>query len=184
MEDDFCCCTTPNCPLAPPSWGVVTSEICRPTPACGSPGAGVGFCIDHATAMLSVLRTLGVPRENLYIYFIVGLPPGCNRHGVVAYKCDTSLASNLVLDGCTNGQWYVLDATSHSIDLLSQTSCSKLCAWWNDYGLYNETVEIGKDNPTDARCSTTDTNNYETCKSEQNVYCDHENRRCFSLFFR
>jgi hypothetical protein len=126
--------------------------------------------------MLSVLRTLGVPKDNLYIYFIVGLPPNCNRHGVVAYKCDTSLAGNIVLNGCTNGQWYVLDATSHRIDLLSQTSCSNLCTWWNDYGLYNETIAIGQDHPADAQCANYNPANYEACKNA-NIYCVPQERR-------
>ena len=175
FEDNFCCCSTQDCALAPPSWGVVSSDVCRFTPSCGDPGAGVGFCIDHATAMLSVLRTLGVPRENVYIYFIVGLPPNCNRHGVVAYKCDQSLAGNLVLDGCVNGQWYVLDATSHSIELLSQTSCSQLCTWWNDNGLYSN--QFGIDRPAGAQCANYNPANYEACKNDQNVYCEPENRK-------
>ncbi len=180
MEDNFCCCTTRDCPLAPPSWGVVSSDICRYTEKCGSPGAGVGFCIDHATAMLSVLRTLGVPKDNTYIYFIVGKPPSCNRHGVVAYKCDHALPANALLriNGqlCDDKEWYMLDATGHEIRKLAEYPCSQLCSWWNDRGLYNETVVVGQDHPADAQCANFNPADYEQCKAD-NIFCVPQERR-------
>ena len=88
-------------------------------------------------ALLSILRTLGVPAKDVFATFSGG--ESCARHAFVVYKCDESLPENLKLEECNGhwGEWLVLDATNHFIRPLEETDlCQNMCAWYNDYGLY------------------------------------------------
>ena len=104
------------------------------TPQC----SGVGFCIDHSTAVLSVLRTLGVPAKNVYSVFM--LAPN-SAHAWVLFKCNQTEANNLKPLECEGnwGKWLSIDATAHSVVPIDQTSYSTICLMWNDQGIYAKT---------------------------------------------
>jgi len=118
----------------------------QPVPSCGNAYpteecCGVGFCIDHATAMLSILRTLGVPQDHIYATFDHHEESRrvCGRHGFVVYKCDSTLPQELQLEECSglpDGTWMMIDATGHSIRPLNQNNCINMCIFWNDHGVY------------------------------------------------
>jgi hypothetical protein len=98
--------------------------------------AGVGFCGDHSTALLSILRTLGVPAKNVFAAFHRA---STTSHAFVVYKCDPSMQENLKLSSCEGnwGKWMVVDATAHSIEPLEGSGvCNAMCIWYNDYGAY------------------------------------------------
>jgi hypothetical protein len=98
--------------------------------------AGVGFCGDHSTAMLSILRTLGVPARDVFAAFY---RTGGTSHAFVVYYCDPSLPDRLKLSICdTNpNQWIDVDATQHSITPLESSGvCNSMCLWYNDMGPY------------------------------------------------
>jgi len=127
---------------------------------------GVGYCADHGIALFSILRTLGVPADHVYIVFSGGA--GAPRHSWVVMKCDSSLRANLQPTECqgNDGRWLSLDATGHFVKLLDDTSYNVLCLFWNDQGLYaqnkgqfpNDPTK-GYAYPTDVKCSTMDMNN-------------------------
>lgn len=125
---------------------------------------GVGYCADHAIALFSILRTLGVPADHLYILFSGG--EGSSRHAWVVMKCDSSLRANLQPTECqgNDGKWLSLDATGHFVKLLDETPYNILCLFWNDNGIYAQNkgkidATHGYAYPIDVRCSTTDMNN-------------------------
>jgi transglutaminase-like putative cysteine protease len=105
------------------------------TPQC----SGVGFCIDHSTAVLSILRTLGVPPTNVYSVF--ELAPS-SAHAWVLFKCDQSEPERLKPVECNgnDGKWLSIDATAHTVKPLDQTSYSTICLMWNDQGIYAQTA--------------------------------------------
>ena len=118
-----CCCTS-DCPCAE----------CEQTDLC----CGIGFCGDHAVAILSALRTLGVPAKDVFATF-TGSAPGCGRHSFVVYKCDPDLPENLKLEECNGNwnEWLIIDATAHVIKPLRNSGeCENMCIWFNDYGPY------------------------------------------------
>ena len=106
--------------------------------------AGVGFCGDHAIALVSILRTLGVPPYDVYAAF--SSCDNCRttkgtgfRHAYVLYYCDPSLPNNLKLRACNGNwnKWLQIDATNHYIVPFEGTAlCEHLCLVWNDYGAY------------------------------------------------
>jgi len=122
-----------------------TSEIER---CCGIPGAscgtaeytpqcsGVGFCIDHSTAAMAILRTLGVPAKNVYSVFAL---TESSAHAWVLFKCNETEPENRKPAECNGnwGKWLSIDATSHSVQSLDQTST--ICLMWNDQGIYAQT---------------------------------------------
>lgn len=147
---------------------------------------GVGFCADHAIGLLSILRTLGVPADHVYIVFSGG--PGTPRHAWVAMKCNSTLPVNLQPDECqgNDGKWLSLDATGHFVKLLDDSSYNILCIFWNDQGLYAQNkgkidATKGYAYPQDVKCSTTDMSNCagrhsdcgydKLCKKPFNVEC-------------
>ncbi len=185
------CCSSLECRTTTPGGGE-----CNQDPDTFPKCKGVGFCIDHSTAMISVLRTLGVPAKNVYIMFMIGpyiddpmqRPMSCRTHATIAYKCDHSLADNMILtipgtgNRCVNGEWYVIDTTGHFITRMDRMTCGTMCTWWNDKGLYNETVEIGRDYPNDARCYDNPSNPYDWVPDNRycaavRVWCDPGSRR-------
>jgi len=122
-----------------------TTEIER---CCGIPGAscgtaeytsqcsGVGFCIDHSTAAMAILRTLGVPAKNVYSVFTL---TESSAHAWVLFKCNQTEPENRKPVECNGnwGRWLSIDATSHSVQPLGQTST--ICLMWNDQGIYAQT---------------------------------------------
>ena len=121
-----CCCKADECSIIPDYTG---DECC-----------GVGFCGDHATALLSILRTLGVPAKDVFATFTSDFSGTKKiRHAFVVYRCDPSLPYYLKLDECEGNwnKWLIIDATHHSIQPLEGSSaCSHMCIWYNDYGAY------------------------------------------------
>jgi len=108
-------------------------------PYLGQQCAGVGYCADHAAAMLSILRTLGIPPQDVFITFEIS-GANCGRHAFVAMKCDPNLKSNSALwpNACNGneGQWLGVDATNHFVTPLKNYPCSSLGIFWNDRGIY------------------------------------------------
>ena len=125
-----------------------TSEIPR---CCGIQGAscgtakytpecsGVGFCIDHSTAALSILRTLGVPANNVYSVFELTAD---SAHAWVLFKCNETEPENRKPLECNGnwGKWLSIDATGHFVRPLDQSSYSTICLMWNDQGIYAQTA--------------------------------------------
>ncbi|MFH0832486.1 MAG: hypothetical protein V1900_02060 [Candidatus Aenigmatarchaeota archaeon] len=174
VNERFCCCSTNNCAFMPPP-GAFIQEECKPTPDCGTPGKSVGICMDHSTAVVSIMRTLGIPKDHVYAFYIIGLPAGsvrCPGHGIVAYLCNHTLDENMILkingERCVNETWYIIDATSHIIRTFDEFKCSKICSWWNDHGLYNGTVITY---PEGLQCGDFDPNNYKICNTIESAYC-------------
>jgi hypothetical protein len=110
------------------------------TPDC----TGVGFCIDHSTAVVSALRTLGVPAKNVYSFF--GLNDG-GAHAWVLFYCDPNEPENRKPTECEGnwGKWLSIDATAHFVAPLKSISYTP-CLMWNDQGIYAQTE--GKINAT------------------------------------
>jgi len=128
------CCTSSNCGCAD----------CEVVPEC----AGVGFCGDHSVAILSVLRTLGVPANHTWSVYSVS---DNVHHGWVAYKCGSSSsgAANVDWKGCNGDEWIAIDPTSHeTIELRNADSaslgglCSSMRLWFNDHGQYQDQYQI------------------------------------------
>ncbi len=142
---------------------------------------GIGYCADHASAVFSILRTLGIPANDTYITFIIA--GDCRRHAFALMKCDPDLKNKAGLwpTECNGNEnrWLRFDATAHSVSFIDDASspCDVMCIWWNDNGLYslipqNETggkinatmgyaippgVKCGGNNwdPSNARCKQT-----------------------------
>jgi len=128
---------------------------------------GVGYCADHAASMLSILRSLGVPDNLVFMTFDIQ-GQNCGRHAWVVMKCDTSLKSNPKLwpEICSSNEdkWISIDATRHFVAPLSQTPCVSLGIFWNDKGIYPLTYGKLPDGPNgekrgyvippDAKCNT------------------------------
>ncbi len=139
----------------------------------GSQCAGVGYCADHAAAMLSILRTAGVPDYDVFMTFMIE-GQNCGRHAFVVMKCDQNLPSRLFPTDCQghNGEWLRIDATQHFVSLLKDSPCVSMAIWWNDKGIYPLTYgalpsgpngeKIGLVYPNDAHCNTSGepTNDY------------------------
>jgi hypothetical protein len=104
------------------------------TPEC----SGVGFCIDHSTAVVSILRTLGVPAKNVYSTFTLAKS---SAHAWVLFLCDENEPENRKPIECEGnwGKWLSIDATGHYIAPLNSNQYSTLCLMWNDQGLYAQT---------------------------------------------
>jgi len=143
----------------------------------GKPCAGVGYCADHAAAMLSILRTLGVPDKDVFMTFMIE-GQNCGRHAFVVMKCDPSLPSNLHPSDCNghDNEWLRIDATQHFVSLLKDSPCVSMAIWWNDKGLYpivygNLTVNqtYGYVYPPDAKCNTAGEPTSDTCKTQFGV---------------
>lgn len=129
-QPDYACCC--------PQYGCDVAEATYTGPQC----CGVGFCADHGVAVLSILRTLGIPAKDVYITFDIG-DLSCNFHSYVLMKCDTDLKNapgpaNLWPTDCNGNenQWLRVDATGHFVKPLSQSPCVTMCMWWNDQGIY------------------------------------------------
>jgi hypothetical protein len=129
---------------------------------------GTGFCADHATALLSILRRMGIPSDELWATFTLGT--SCQPHAVVIYNCSTDLPDNLKLEECDGNwnKWLVLDSTNHQIVPLERWPCKNMCLWYNDYGLY--ATQLGRINattgrvyPQDASCSSSTWEGKEVC---------------------
>ncbi|MEM5813142.1 MAG: hypothetical protein QXU71_02165, partial [Candidatus Aenigmatarchaeota archaeon] len=123
LSEYLCCCRS-DCSCG----DAINSTVC----------CGIGFCGDHGVAILSILRTLGVPAKDVFDTF-TGTAPDCYRHSFVVYKCDPDLPENMKLEECQNNwnRWIIVDATQHFVEPLSNhPACSNLCIWWNDYGVY------------------------------------------------
>jgi hypothetical protein len=103
---------------------------------------GVGFCGDHSVAVLSVLRTLGVPPYNVYAAFssYAGGSEGSKfRHAYVIYYCDPEMPPHHLLSACEGNmdKWLRVDATHHTIEPYEGTPwCRHLCIAYNDYGAF------------------------------------------------
>jgi hypothetical protein len=99
---------------------------------------GVGFCIDHSTAVVSILRTLGVPAKDVYSVFELAKN---SAHAWVLLKCDQNEPENRQPTQCQGnwGKWLSIDATNHFVALLEQTQYTTVCLMWNDQGLYAQT---------------------------------------------
>jgi len=131
-----------------------TDEIYR---CCGLSGAacgtadytlqcnGVGFCIDHSTAVVSTLRTLGIPAKNVYSIFQL---TENSAHAWVLLRCDPNVTDNLKPKECEGnwGKWLSIDATAHYVRPFREEEHSTICLMWNDEGLYAQTE--GKINST------------------------------------
>jgi hypothetical protein len=106
------------------------------TPQC----IGVGFCIDHSTAVLSVLRTLGVPAKNVYSTF--QLSSG-SAHAWVLFKCNATEPENRKPQECYDynlwGKWLSIDATAHHVGPYNPNTVTTICLMWNDQGIYAQT---------------------------------------------
>ncbi|MBN2094655.1 MAG: transglutaminase family protein [Candidatus Aenigmarchaeota archaeon] len=99
---------------------------------------GIGFCGDHAVAMLSILRTLGVPPYDVYATLSSSVNPQF-RHAYVIYFCDPDLPDHLTLSACKGNEkkWLWFDATWHEIKPFEGTQwCDHMCIAYNDYGAY------------------------------------------------
>ena len=160
-REDYTCCCLSECPDDRATY--IGSECC-----------GVGYCADHASAVLSVLRTLGVPAKDAYTTFDIA--GDCRRHAFVVMKCDPDLQNQPGLwpnecNGNAN-RWLRLDATGQFVTFLDQTDCDVMCIWWNDKGLYALNDGISSDgksgyavppgvrcggnwNPSNSRCKQT-----------------------------
>jgi len=99
---------------------------------------GVGFCIDHSTAALSILRALGVPAKNVYSVFELTQN---SAHAWVLLKCDSNEPDNRKPLECEGnwGNWLAIDATGHFVAPLNQMQYSTICLMWNDQGIYAQT---------------------------------------------
>lgn len=148
-SDSACCADSGNCPCA----------MCDYMgPECN----GVGFCGDHATAMVSILRTLGnettaIPASDVWASFMNDPRPG--RHAFNVLRCNSTIP-DLMPEECQGhwGEWIRIDATQHIIQPLADTPCSDMCIWWNDQGPYPLTdgrinATHGRPYPPDARCN-------------------------------
>ena len=99
---------------------------------------GIGFCGDHSPAMLTILRTLGVPAYDVYAGFARSMNPQFS-HAYVIYFCDPSLPENLKMAACSGNEnkWLRVDATHHKIELFEGTQfCDHFCIAYNDYGVF------------------------------------------------
>ena len=96
---------------------------------------GVGFCIDHSTAVLSILRTLGVPAKNVYSVFDLTQN---SAHAWLLLKCDPNEPENRKPVECEGnwGNWLSIDATNHYVVPLNSIQYTTICLMWNDQGLY------------------------------------------------
>jgi len=162
------------------AYSQATTNCCRVRDGCcdskynpiiESTCAGVGFCGDHSTALLSILRTLGVPAKNVFAAF---QRASTTSHAFVVYKCDQSMAENLKLSSCEGnwGNWMLVDATAHTIAPLEGSGvCSAMCIWYNDLGAYPTIDQAnggGRINattgwafPTDVNCQSHSCCNYD-----------------------
>jgi len=163
-KDSYTCCCLNECPDDRATY--IGSECC-----------GVGYCADHASAILSIIRTLGVPDKDAYITFDIA--GDCRRHAFVLMKCDPELKNKQGLwpNECNgnDNRWLRLDATGHFVAFVDQTNCDVMCIWWNDKGLY--ALNEGKINdnsgyaiPPGVRCSGNWDPTNSRCK-QTNVDC-------------
>jgi len=141
----------------------------------GKQCAGVGYCADHAAAMLSILRTLGIPDNDVFMTFDLA-GQNCGRHAFVVMKCDPSLSPNLFPNDCQghDNEWIRVDATQHFVALLKDTPIISMAIWWNDKGIYPLTY--GKINntagyvyPTDVQYTTTGEPTEDYCRTQFGV---------------
>ena len=146
----------------------------------GKQCVGVGYCADHAASMLSILRTLGIPDNLVFMTFDIQ-GQNCGRHAWVVMKCDPSLKSNArlwpTICNSNEGQWISVDATRHFVAPLSQTPCVSLSIFWNDKGIYPLTygdaavpdyangTKRGLVYPSDAVCNTFGEPTINDCKN-------------------
>ena len=149
-------------------------------PFLGQQCAGVGYCADHAAAMLSILRTAGVPDYDVFMTFMIE-GQNCGRHAFVVMKCDSSLPYRLFPSECQghSGEWLRIDATQHFVSLLKDSPCVSMAIWWNDKGIYPLTYgalpdgpnnqKIGLVYPSDAQCNTAGEPTNDFCKANFNV---------------
>ncbi len=116
-------------------------DVPRVTGCCG-----VGFCADHSSALLSILRTMGVPAYNVWSAFN-------DHHAWIALQCDSSIENlgkygnykmyqngQFIFEECRNagdGKWIAIDATWHETFTLPVAHhCNLLKEFWNDDGRY------------------------------------------------
>lgn len=161
LSEPVCCCVV-NGDISLCDSGAYPTEQC----------CGVGFCIDDATALLSILRRLGIPPKDVYMTFqFAGYI--CQPHAFVVYRCDEDLPDNMKLKECDGhwGEWLRLDATGHFIQPLSQSNCRTMCSWYNDQGLYATSEEGRIDSntgwayPPNVSCSPSTWEGKEICSS-------------------
>jgi hypothetical protein len=143
----------------------------------GQKCAGIGYCADHAAAMLSILRTLGVPDNDVFMTFEI-FGQSCGRHAFVVMKCDPTLPANLLPTDCQghDNEWIRIDATQHFVQLLKDTSCVSMGIWWNDKGIYPLTYGKISDAPLrgyvypqNAKCDTTGQPTEDDCKNSVQI---------------
>jgi hypothetical protein len=129
--------------------------------------------------MLSILRTLGVPDNDVFMTFEIQ-GANCGRHAFVVMRCDTSLKNNPKLwpTACNGneGQWISVDATRHFVASLRETPCVSLGIFWNDKGIYPLTYGKLPDDAngqkrgyvyaTDAICNTANEPTSDQCKND------------------
>jgi hypothetical protein len=165
------------------------AEICCSLDGTGCPFAdavylgdqcnGIGYCADHAASMLSILRTLGIPDNDVFMTFEIQ-GANCGRHAFAVMRCDASLKNNpklwpVVCNG-NEGQWISVDATRHFVAPLRETSCVSLGIFWNDKGIYPLTYgklpdgtngqKRGYVYATDAICNTANEPTNDQCKND------------------
>jgi len=159
-------------------------------PYLGQKCAGVGYCADHAAAMLSILRTLGIPDNDVFMTFDIQ-GANCGRHAWAVMRCDPLLRNNPKLwpSICDSnvGQWISVDATRHFVAPLSQTPCVSLGMFWNDKGIYPLTYGALPDGPngekrgyvfpTDAVCNNYNEPTPQQCRDQFGVE-HHYNDLC------
>jgi hypothetical protein len=143
----------------------------------GKECAGIGYCADHAAGVLSILRTLGVPDNDVFMTFEIA-GQNCGRHAFTVMKCDPSLPSNLFPTDCQghDNEWIRIDATQHFVALLKDTSCVSMGIWWNDKGIYpltygkiSDTPLRGYIYPTDAKCNTAGQPTEDYCRANSQI---------------
>jgi type II secretory pathway pseudopilin PulG len=117
----------------------LSSAACDPSAQYSPQCLGVGFCIDHSTGVLSILRTLGVPANDVYSVFDL---TQSTAHAWVLLKCDPNEPANRQPTQCQGnwGKWLSVDATHHYVALLDPSQYSTICLMWNDQGLYAQTA--------------------------------------------
>ena len=115
----------------------------------------VGFCADHSAAVTSILRTIGVPAQDVWsALYNLG---GGRSHAWNLLYCDKSMKylgkygnyhlfqdGKFIIDECNSaggdGKWIVVDATQQRVFPLSTASeeanCVAMLDLWNDNGRY------------------------------------------------
>jgi len=115
----------------------------------------VGFCADHSAAVTSILRTIGVPAQDVWSA-LYNLGGGASHAWNLLY-CDKSMKylgkygtyqlfqnGAFIIDECNaaggDGKWIVVDATQQRVFPLNTASgaanCVAMMDIWNDHGRY------------------------------------------------